>query len=359
MPTREGKSWRGQVQVLGQRSSQSGFPTKKEAKDWEVKEAKRLKTAATSITFLDLSTRYLDFAEARYTKPVVSEKRLHVQEFIGFLGGDRTVEDITAADASGFLLGIRQKISAYGANKRRKDLLALWNWGQRILDIEPNPFAKTEKYPHNRKTPVVPTEEEILRLLAVTKGQDRVLLEVYINTGARKSEVFRLQWEDVNFDQQTILLGTRKTRDGSMKYRTLPMNQRLTDWLQWWWKNRAVKDTPFVFVDQRGKSRQGQPFTSRRTFMAELCKKAKIRHIGFHALRHYFTSVLADRHKISTPTLQNLLGHQSPNTTAIYTHAVSEGAREAVEALNESGRFREEFSAPLLIIEKNDQNVQK
>jgi integrase len=358
MPTRESKTWRGQVQVRGQRSTQSGFQTKAKARDWENEERKRLKQT-TLITYSLLSNKYLEYVEARYTKRVYEEKRLHVQQFVGFLGADLAIEGITAEHANNWLLGVRQSQSANAANKRRKNLLAMWNWGKRVLDLESNPFSKTEKYPHEPKTPVVPTEAEILKLLASVSGQDRVILETYINTGARRSEVFRLQWSDVNFEQRTLRVGTRKTRDGSMRYRTLPINQRLFEWLEWWWKNRTFKESLHVFVDDQKGPHYGKPYEVRRRFMRGLCKRAGIREFGFHALRHHFTSVLADKHKISTPTLQKFLGHQSPNTTAIYTHAVSEGARAAVEALNDSGRFREDYSAPLLIIEKIGQNVQK
>jgi integrase len=58
-------------------------------------------------------------------------------------------------------------------------------------------------------------------------GVDRVFLECYLQTGARRSEIYASKWEHVNFERRAITLSTKKTKDGSIKYLTLPMNGRL------------------------------------------------------------------------------------------------------------------------------------
>lgn len=64
---------------------------------------------------------------------------------------------------------------------------------------------------------------------------------------ARRSEIFRLQWTDVDFQNSRIRLGTRKRRDGTLEFDWLPVNTELIKQLQWWHGNRAYKDSPYAF----------------------------------------------------------------------------------------------------------------
>ena len=54
-------------------------------------------------------------------------------------------------------------------------------------------------------------------------GPDRPLLLVIYHTMARVDEIVRLRGEDVNFQERTVRLWTRKRRDGSWAWDKLPM----------------------------------------------------------------------------------------------------------------------------------------
>jgi len=72
--------------------------------------------------------------------------------------------------------------------------------------------------------------------------------------------------------------------------------------------------------------------------MNGLCKRAGIDPpFGFHALRHFVASMLADSGKVSKKTIGALLGHKELKTTEIYLHSIESSEREAITLL--SGRF--------------------
>jgi integrase len=226
-----------------------------------------------------------------------------------------------------------QSNNAY--NKDRKNLLAMWNWGQDYLDITTNPVTKIKKLPHNRSPQYTPPTEDVLRLLAVATRQERVFLDCYLHTGARRSEIFRWTWaEDINFEKRQVRLGSRKTQDGSMEYVWLPMNTDLYESLWWWWNNRRFKNSPYVFVNDRRGLHYGQQYKYRNHFMRGLCKRAGIKPFGFHALRRYVASVLADTHKVSAKRIQRILRHKSLSTTERYIQNINEDLEDTLELLS-------------------------
>ena len=316
MPFKDRGKWRGVVKIKGKRFTDS-FDTKREAINWENEYRKNLHISKTIIDIKEFSNQYLSFAQSRYTKSTYKEKVTLVDSFTKYLGLNLPVDEILPSHIQSYLLDQAKTRSNNCANRDRKNLLAMWNWGQKILDLSLNPVAKIDRFPHDRKVQYVPSENDILRLLAIADRKERAFLDCYLCTGARRSEIFKLKWEDINFEKREIRLWTRKTKDGSMEGELLPMTNQLHEALWWCWQNRLFKESPFVWVCEDG-PHAGKPFNYRRRFLRGLCKRAGIRSFGFHSLRRYVASVLADTHKVSAKTIQRILRHKSLQTTERY-----------------------------------------
>jgi len=317
MPYKDRGKWRGVVKVNGKRYSDS-FLTKRESIAWEKDfKDKLLNSKLTTFDYETFATKYLEFARARFAKSVFEEKIKLKKDFLQFIGSNLPLDQITPRHIQDYLLKQAKTRSAYASNRDRKNLLAMWNWGIKILDLPSNPVSRTFKLPHDRKPQYVPPEQDVLRLMAVANRKERAFLDCYLCTGARRSEIFRLKWEDVNFEKREIRLLTRKTKDGSMEGEQLPINDQLFNSLKWIWENRKYKDSPFVWLCGEG-PHSGKPFTHRNRYLRGLCKRAGIKPFGFHSLRRYVASVLADTHKISAKTIQRILRHKSVSTTERY-----------------------------------------
>ena len=109
-------------------------------------------------------------------------------------------------------------------------------------------------------------------------------------------------------------------------------SDELYDDLWWWWNNRPVRNSQYVFVSTSNRH-YGQPFTTRRQFMKGLCKRAGVKEFGFHALRRYVASVLADTHKISAKSIQRILRHKNVTTTERYIQNINHDLESTVNLL--------------------------
>ena len=358
MPSKVNKNgrirWQGRVQQNGL-IRQKLFDTKNEALQWEVEERKKdwEATTDTACSLKDWAEKYLDHC-AKYDRKTYNEKRQALRELFAAKAGKgkaaqqivNPLAPVTSLTPGKVLAALRAQFdngiedigrSGNALNKDRKNLVAAWNWGIKYLGLPTANPCLVEKFPEQRHPRYVPGEENFWKVYAQTEGQDRIMLLCYLHLGARRSEVFRLAWEDVDFGNNRIRLFTKKRLHGSIEYDWLPMTGELADALRWWWNNRTFRDSTHVFIcEQDGgfcQEQYGKPFKERMQLMKRLCARAGVKAFGFHAIRHLTASIL---YKMGQPVsvIQAILRHKSPNTTAIYLKSLGlEETRGALEGL--------------------------
>ncbi len=354
MPYKEGKKYRATVYHQGKRYT-SLLATKKDAKNWEIQKKKELKQISkkqqNGMALLTLCTKYLDDA-VKFQPKTYQEKKSLARRILKCFGPEYPVDDITPEMILSYLnkrasLGDRQgkkntlKNTNHAFNRDRKNLMAMWYWGIDILDQMQgcyNPVQKIKERSHDRGAQYVPPTADVLKMLAAATAEERVFLKCYLQTAARRSEIFRWTWaEDINFERRMVRLGSRKNKDRSMKYDWLPMSDNLYDSLMWWWKNRPVKNAMHVFVvSDPLHANYGKPFTQRRGILKSICKRAKVHPITYHPLRRYVASVLADKHKVSSKTIQRVLRHNSLHETEKYIKNLNSDLKGIINLLSET-----------------------
>ncbi len=341
MPYKRKDKWVAQVRKNGRRKEKT-FRIKKEAINWENEMRKNAFSdwQPNMIYLAQWAEQYLDFCQMRFVAKTYDEKKSTFRRFFKEVDATLPVTDLNMTMTLKFLQNQFKNRSGYGANKDRKNLLAGWNWGVKYMAPNlplPNPFL-VEKMPEERSPRYVPSEKDFWKVFNLTEGQDRIMLLAFLHLAARRGELFRLTWSDVDFENFRIRLWTRKRKGGALEFDWLPMTNDLRDSLRWWWEHRPLKDKSHVFLclEETAFTREsyGKPFKYRIHFMKRLCDGAKVKPFGFHAIRHLTASTLFNA-GYDLGVIQAILRHRSPSTTERYLKSIGmERVREALESLS-------------------------
>ena len=315
--------YRAYFKFLGKQYSRV-VNTKAEGRAWEVDEKRRLAKLAEqqesltkTLTYSRGTREYLLDCQARMQAGTVQEKITHYREFADYLGKDIPMQSVAMAMAKAFAALIQRDKGNKAANRRIRNLKALWNWHRG--DLAENPWQKIKMYGEEEFQKQIPTREDLDAVLRIAESWEKHLLTLLLHTGARVGEVFQLTWTDVNFEPGTIVLWTRKRKGGSRQSRLVPMSRTVKDILEQ--LNRDKGNNAYVFTNPRtgGAYHKVQPCV--RYLLKRLCEKAGVSEFGFHALRHVVAQQLR-REDACMSDIQALLGHQRATTTDIYLRSL-------------------------------------
>jgi site-specific recombinase XerD len=178
-----------------------------------------------------------------------------------------------------------------------------------------------------KRLPVVLSPDELARFFAaVSSPKHRASLMTAYAAGLRVAEVASLQVSDI--DSQRMVLRVRQGKGRKDRY--VMLSPVLLEILRAYWK--AARPRTWLFPSPCGDG----PLTPSAVMKA--CRRAHRasgleKHVTVHTLRHSFATHLLEA-GTDLRTIQVLLGHDSPRTTAVYTHVSPAAVRATVSPLD-------------------------
>ncbi len=170
------------------------------------------------------------------------------------------------------------------------------------------PFPRKQK-----KLPIVLSRDEAALFLAAIKNlKYRAILSLCYGAGLRISEALHLQVSDI--DSNRMMIRVRQAKGHKDRY--VMLSPKLLELLREYWK----KERPSTWLFP-GRCKD-HPLDA--TTLQHVCRLARndsgiTKPVTPHTLRHSFASHLLEA-GANIRTIQLLLGHNSLQTTAVYTH---------------------------------------
>jgi integrase/recombinase XerC len=192
--------------------------------------------------------------------------------------------------------------------------------GSGVIPTSPAETMSAPKRERNGRTYLTPEEYTRLLSLAGSNPRDYAILQMFLQTGIRVSELCSLTLSDVDLTDRTLTIRQGK----GMADRAIELekkgSQALRNYLQ------SLSDALFLNYQAEPISERGvQKLLAKYVKLAGITKK-----ISPHSLRHTFATYKAER-GVSPYQLQQWLGHRNLNTTQIYVHLGKQNSRKVME----------------------------
>ncbi|MBL8536620.1 MAG: site-specific integrase [Hyphomonadaceae bacterium] len=206
---------------------------------------------------------------------------------------------------------------------------AMYNWAIKRKLATDNPARGVVRFETEIKERYLSREEIAALLRALERNSDEGQLSrdlasafrLLLMTGARKSEISDLRWEEIDLERGLITLSALRSKTGRKR---IVLPSAAIDEL----KRLRPQKTGYVFPARRGYG----PTRSLQDAWEMIRIDAGIEDVRIHDLRHTFASLAAAEGQ-SLYLIGKALGHAQSRTTERYAHLAHEPLRAVSDAV--------------------------
>lgn len=246
-----------------------------------------------------------------YSHSTVQQYERFLRDMLVYIG--KPVQEISGEDVVECLNYYEQvrQISASTKDHKRRIASSFFAFLHDRGYIRKNPMATVDpiKYVAEVREALTSREVEKLRIACGTDTRDNAVLELFLATGCRVSEVVGMRVEDIN-----LQVGCVKVLGKGQKERIVFFGDRALEYLEQYLVGRK---TGAVILSSRA-PHQGLRKNALENIIRRITIKAGLdRRVFPHLLRHTFATRALNK-GMPLPTLCDLMGHASVETTRIY-----------------------------------------
>ena len=248
-------------------------------------------------------------------------------------GEQLTPQGITILDVrsyKSFLTTVR-KFKPATVNRRLASLSKFCRWAKAEGLMENDPTADVKGVSQVKPAPKALDQLDLRRVMREVhkggKARDIAIIEVLANTGIRVGELTRLTLDDIEISPRKGMLTVRSGKGA--KYRRVPLNADARRALEAYLEARPKDEEETLFLGQRG---GGLSSSAVWRVVKKYGERTGVE-LSPHTLRHTFGTRLVRRKGVDLVTVAAMMGHESLDTTAMYTRPSEHDMAEAAETL--------------------------
>ena len=303
----------------------------------------------------EMAEQYLEATKTKVKVQTYLQYKRHVDSYIVPAFGGRRMTELGFEEIEAAGRKWAESINPVSVNKVFRTLGAVYSYAKKF-GVNYNPMMRVDRQRDNKSLEAIEAEairgltqiddgaddghlravgphevysaEEVKKLIDESKpGLERAFHMTALMTGMRHGELSALQWDRVDFEKSRIFVSRSLTelKGGAIierpkskaAYRYLPMTPMLVSELKRWKLQSPVNEHDLVFAEPIGRA-LNRKSNNRR--LKEAAKRAKIKALSMHNLRHTYAS----QHLLAgtAPTeLSQLMGHaDSGITLKVYSH---------------------------------------
>lgn len=199
--------------------------------------------------------------------------------------------------------------------------------------VKVNYFSDISNPKKNKNLPHYLKDDEINKLFSIPDtstalGQRNLLIiEMLYATGVRVSELVNIKLKDIDIYNDSIKIRGKGNKERIVFFGSF-CKSALEIYLDEGRKELDKKGSIYLFLNKFGNKLSDRMI---RNILDDLILKAGVeKHVHPHMIRHTFATDMLNS-GADLMTVKELLGHESINTTSIYTHVSNEQIRRVYE----------------------------
>jgi len=274
-------------------------------------------------------TKFLNFLqyEKRYSAHTSKSYKLDLTQFEEFIQRQYEITDITTAKhlhvRSWIVALMEAEMTTKSINRKISTLRSFFNFLKKKKEIETSPMQKIIAPKVGKRLPKYLSEENMKALheeidmeQTFSSTRNRLIIDLFYNTGIRRSELIQLTEANTDTRNHSI-----KVLGKGNKERQIPIPKALSEQIE---RYRALKNEEFPTTEVNTLLLTDKGKTLYPRFVYNIVKRyiAKVSTIDQkspHVLRHTFATHLINN-GAELNAIKELLGHSNLSATQIYTH---------------------------------------
>lgn len=316
-----------------------GFLTKKEALEYEREFLAKAEFQVT-MSFNQLVELYLDDIRHRIKETTFNLRKTVINKRIQVIFNTHSICDISPADIRIFQNKIiSEEYSQTYLKLINSTLSSIFNFAVKFYKLKENPCHKAGSIGRVKTKMNIWTLEEFKKVINECKEERfdiYTILNVLFFTGMRIGELKALTYEDIDFENKSIKINKTLVKINGKDISTSPktessnreilIDDNLIKILKLYCnKLYKVSNTSRLFLLNE---------TNIRKMMKKFAKKAGVKEIRVHDLRHSHASLLIYL-GVNPLAISKRLGHDNLETTLkVYAHLYQDSAKKIIELLD-------------------------